>query len=79
MAESHLLFNRPCDTYSALLDRNCVASGKYCEALAELVLLAGKQKRADFEDAMRNCEICLTYCERTAAAMLSHKATHRCC
>ena len=76
MAVSHLpLF---CTTYSALVDRHSVATGRYYEAVADLVLLAGKQKGARFAEAKQICVICLAKCKRTAAAMHAHKAAHRC-
>lgn len=78
MAESHTPLFGPCITYSSLLDRNCMASSRYCKALSELLFLAGRQNRAGFAEAKRNCEICLTNCKRTAAAMRAHKAAHRC-
>lgn len=78
MAESHLPFFGPCITYTALLDRNCIASSKYCDALSELLVFAGKQKSARYAVAKRNCEICLTNCKRTAEAVRAHKAAHGC-
>jgi len=78
MAESHLPLFAPCVIYSALLDRHSVASSKYFKAFSELMFLAGKQNRARFGEAKRNCEICLRTCKRTAAAMRTHKAAHRC-
>lgn len=78
MAESHFSLFGPCVTYSALLDRNCMASSKYYEALSELVFLAGKLNSARFAETKRNCEICLRICKRTTAAMQAHKAAHRC-
>ena len=78
MAESHFPFFAPCIAFSVLLDRNCVASGEYYDAVSALVFLAGKQKAASFAEAKRNCEICLKNCERTAAAMRAHKVAHGC-
>ena len=62
MAESHLPFLGPCETYSALLDRHSVASSRYHQATSELVFLAGKQWSARFAEAKRHCEICLSNC-----------------
>jgi hypothetical protein len=78
MAESHFPFLGPCIAYSALLDRSCVASSEYYEAVSALVPLAGKQKAASFAEAKRNCEISLKNCKRTAAAMRAHKVAHGC-
>lgn len=78
MAESHFSLFGPCTTYSALLDRNCVASSEYYAALSELVLLAGTENGALFAEAKLNCQICLRNCKRTTAAMRAHKAAHRC-
>ena len=78
MAESHLPRFRPCHTYSALLDRNAVASSKYHKATSELMSLAGQQNAARFAESRQNCEDCLDVCKLTAAAMRAHKAAHRC-
>lgn len=77
MARFHLSFCF-CRTYSALLVRNSVASGKYHEATSKLMLLAGQRQAARFAEAKRYCETCLRNCRRTAAAMRAHKAAHRC-
>lgn len=78
MAESHPPRFRPCYRYSALLNRNAAASGKYHEATSDLMSLAGQGKAANFAEAKRSCEICLDECKRTAGAMRAHKAAHRC-
>ena len=78
MAESHFPQFGPCITYSALLDRNTMASSRYHEAASELMSLVGQQNAAGFVDAKRHCEICLGECKRTAAAMRAHKAAHGC-
>lgn len=78
MAVPHLPLFGFCTTYSALLDRHSMATGRYYDALAELVCLAGKQKPARFAEAKRNCDMCLGNCKRTAAAMHAHKAAHGC-
>lgn len=78
MAESHLSRFVPCGTYSALLDRNAVASAKYHDATSELMSLAGQGDDAAFAEAKRNCDGCLDECHRTAAAMRVHKDAHGC-
>ena len=78
MAESHLSLFSPCTTYSALLDRNAVATSRYHHATSELMSLAGQQNAAGFAEAKSNCESCLDECKRTAGAMRTHKAVHGC-
>ena len=78
MAEFNLPFSIPCKTYSALLDRNALASAKYHEATSELTSIAGLGKAALFAVAKRHCETCLANCKRTAAALRTHKAAHGC-
>ena len=78
MAESHLPRFFPCHIYSALLDRNAVASSKYHEATSELMLLAGQQNAARFAESKQNCKDSLDDCKRTAAATRAHKAAHGC-
>ena len=78
MAETHLPCFSPCTTYSALLDRHCVALSRYQKAISDLVFLAGKQEGVRFGEAKRTCEDCLNSCKGTAAKMHAHRAAHRC-
>ena len=78
MAESHFPPLGPCITYSVLVERNCVASSQYCRALSELSFLAGKQQRARFAEAKRQCENCLRNCKRTMEEIRAHRAAHGC-
>ena len=78
MAQSLIPSFRPCKTYSTLLDRHSAALTIYCKAVSELTLLAGKQKAVRFAEAKQDCETCLDDCQRTAAAMRTHKAAHGC-
>lgn len=78
MAESHVSLLGPCVAYSALLERNCVASSQYHEATSELVSLAGQKNAESFAEAKRHCESCFDECKRTTAAMRAHKAAHGC-
>ncbi len=78
MAEPYLALSGYCIAYNALLDRNCMASRRYCEALSELMFLAGRQDSSRFADAKRNCNTCLADCRITAEKMHSHKAAHGC-
>lgn len=78
MAESHFPLFGLCITFSALLDRNAVASSQYHEATSELLSLAGQKKAESFADAKRHCEACLDECKRSAGAMRAHKAAHGC-
>ncbi len=78
MAESSLPRFSPCHTYSALLDRNAVASSQYHAATSQLVSLAGQDKAGAFAEAKRNCDTRLDECKRTTAAVRAHKAAHGC-
>ena len=78
MAESHASIFSPCETYSALLDRHCVALSRYLKAISDLVFLAGKQEGVRFAEAKSTCEDCLNSCRSTTAAMHAHRAPHRC-
>ncbi len=67
-----------CDTYLVLLDRNCIASADYFQAITKLMRMAGQRDRIAFRDAKHLCESCLVECKRTSTELRDHKTDHGC-